>query len=240
MNTLDSKYIDTKKSHDQLNEKLKGNDRLVVLTFYITYVFLMTTATITFIESISTTDQKVRHILNLETCISVVATFFYSKFAKMIHVENINYKEINVNRYTDWMITTPLMLWVLCLVFCYNNKENFKLSSFVTILVLNFAMILSGYFGEIGFIQDRNIANVIGFVFFIALYGYIYFTYLHKKSNFDNNMIYGAFLVLWTFYGVFYQMEEKTKNVGYNILDLLSKCFVGIFFWAYFTKSLVL
>ena len=63
MNTLDSKYIDTKKSHDQLNEKLKGNDRLVVLTFYITYVFLMTTATITFIESISTTDQKVRHIL---------------------------------------------------------------------------------------------------------------------------------------------------------------------------------
>ena len=158
----------------------------------------------------------------------------------MIHVENINYKEINVNRYTDWMITTPLMLWVLCLVFCYNNKENFKLSSFITILILNFAMILSGYFGEIGFIQDRNIANVIGFVFFIALYGYIYFTYLYKKSNFDNNMIYGAFLVLWTFYGVFYQMEEKTKNIGYNILDLLSKCFVGIFFWAYFTKSLVL
>ena len=222
------------------NSKVLESDKLVKFTFYITYAFLITTATITFIEAIKNKDSKIRHILNLETCISVVATFFYSKFAKMIHVENINYKEINVNRYTDWMITTPLMLWVLCLVFCYNNKENFKLSSFVTILVLNFAMILSGYFGEIGFIQDRNIANVIGFVFFIALYGYIYFTYLYKKSNFDNNMIYGAFLVLWTFYGVFYQMEEKTKNVGYNILDLLSKCFVGIFFWAYFTKSLVL
>ena len=164
MYTLDAQYNKTKKTHHELSNKFKNNDRLVSLTFYITYVFLMTTATITFIESIATDNQKVRHILNLETCISVVATFFYSKFAKMIHVENINYKEINVNRYTDWMITTPLMLWVLCLVFCYNNKENFKLSSFITILILNFAMILSGYFGEIGFIQDRNIANVIGFV----------------------------------------------------------------------------
>ena len=101
-------------------------------------------------------------------------------------------------------------------------------------------MLLAGYFGEVGIIQNKNLANIFGFVFFIALFGYIYLSYLHKKGNFDNKMIYGAFLILWTFYGVFYQMEEKTKNVGYNILDLLSKCFVGIFFWAYFSKSLVL
>ena len=36
---------------------------------------------------------------------------------EVIDVDNINYREINVNRYTDWMITTPLMLWVLCLAF---------------------------------------------------------------------------------------------------------------------------
>ena len=29
---------------------------------------------------------------------------------------------------------------------------------------------------------------------------------------------------------------EKERNVFYNILDLFSKCFVGIFFWAYYTK----
>jgi hypothetical protein len=33
-------------------------------------------------------------------------------------------------------------------------------------------------------------------------------------------------------------MEEENKNIGYNVLDLFSKCFVGLFFWAYFTKSL--
>ena len=96
-------------------------------SFYITYSFLVTTGTITFIEAMRTKDPGIRHILNLETCISVVAAFFYTQFMKKInkYVEEnkeIDYKEINITRYTDWMITTPIMLLVLCLVFGYNNK----------------------------------------------------------------------------------------------------------------------
>jgi len=49
-------------------------------SFYITYAFLMTTGTITFIEALRTTDPHVRNILNLETCISIVAAFFYARF----------------------------------------------------------------------------------------------------------------------------------------------------------------
>ena len=61
-------------------------------TFYITYAFLMTTATITFIEAIRTKDMKIRNILNLETCISVVAAFFYGKFVHSLeNDEEINY-----------------------------------------------------------------------------------------------------------------------------------------------------
>ena len=240
MNTLESELKKSKNDFNYLKNTYENNDRYVSLTFYMTYVFLMTTATITFIESVSTNDTRVRHILNLETCISVVAAFFYAKFVKQLENENLDYKDINVNRYTDWMITTPLMLWVLCLVFVYNTKSTFKLQSFLIILVLNFGMLLSGYFGEIGILENRNVANIIGFAFFAALYGFIYMKYLYKKDNFDNKMIFYAFLILWAFYGVFYQMDEKIRNIGYNVLDLLSKCFVGIFFWAYFTKSLVL
>jgi hypothetical protein len=43
-----------------------SNKNVVHSSFYITYAFLMTTATITFIESIRTKNEKVRHILNLE------------------------------------------------------------------------------------------------------------------------------------------------------------------------------
>ena len=51
-----------------------------------------------------TSIPKVRHILNLETCISVVAAFFYSQFMERIKKskDTIDYKKINVTRYTDW------------------------------------------------------------------------------------------------------------------------------------------
>ena len=210
-------------------------EELITNTFYITYVFFMTTATITFIEAMRTPDQKIRNILNLETCISVVAAFFYSKFVSKAEGGNLDHESINKTRYLDWAITTPIMLLVLVLAFLYNtNGGPLKFSKFLTMLGLNYGMLGMGYLGMMGII-DKTIANVTGFGFFFTLYGYIYKNFL-TKYNFDNMMLFYSFVILWAFYGVFYQMDDITKNVGYNVLDLFSKCFVGIFFVAYFTK----
>ena len=95
-------------------------------SFYITYAFLVTTGTITFIESLRTNIVPMRHILNLETCISIVAAFFYGNFITKLKDKKDDVddetlqNEINDNRYVDWMITTPIMLLVLILAFqCY-------------------------------------------------------------------------------------------------------------------------
>lgn len=219
--------------------KEDDKDKYVTTTFYITYAFLMTTATITFIEAIRTKDSKVRNILNLETCISVVAAFFYARFVQEIK-EGVDYKTINVTRYTDWAITTPIMLLVLVLAFLYNTDGGpMKFVSYLIILFFNYIMLGFGYLGEIGF-MDKNYANTMGFIGFFGLYYYIYITYISGKGNSDNKILYWTFFILWIFYGVFYFMDETTRNVGYNILDLLSKCFVGIFFWAYYTKVFTL
>lgn len=217
--------------------KLFSNRNLVNDSFYITYAFLMTTATITFIEAMRTKDIKIRNILNLETCISVVAAFFYSKFVFSIENDEIvDYETINKTRYTDWAITTPIMLLVLVLALLYNTGGGpMSFSSYLKILGLNYGMLGSGYLGEIG-VLSRLGANFVGFGFFAALYGYIYNAYLKNKYNFDNSMLFSVFLVLWSLYGVFYFFDDIPKNVGFNVLDLFSKCFVGIFFWAYFTK----
>lgn len=208
---------------------------LVNTTFYITYAFLMTTATITFIEALRTKDAKVRNILNLETCISVVATFFYANFVEDMKSEDHSFEKINITRYTDWAITTPIMLLVLVLAILYNNKSGaMNFFSYLIILALNYGMLGAGYLGELGFI-DRTKANISGFVFFIALYGFIYQQFMSKSNNRDSKILFWSFVILWAFYGVFYQTEPVIRNVGYNVLDLFSKCFVGIFFWAYFT-----
>ena len=221
-----------KEVKNQLSER---DEKMVKSSFYITYAFLMTTATITFIEALRTNDKKIRNILNLETCISVVAAFFYGRFVGDFKKE-IAFKKINVVRYTDWAITTPIMLLVLCLALLYNIKGGaLSFTSFTIILLLNYFMLLTGYIGETGRMNKSN-ANIIGFGFFIAMYGYIYKLLLHKKYNFDNQMLFWAFVILWAFYGIVYEYDDISRNVWYNVLDLLSKCFVGIFFWAYYTK----
>lgn len=218
-----------------------ANTELVHSSFYITYAFLMTTATITLIEALRTKDEKIRHILNLETCISVVAAFFYGKFVAMFeNKSNVDYKKINDTRYLDWSITTPIMLLVLVLALLYNSKSgSLNFFSFLKILLLNYGMLGAGYLGEIN-ILDKTISNTIGFVFFAAMYYFIYTKYVSPKPNFTNNILFSSFAFLWALYGVVYFMNDLEKNVWFNVLDLFSKCFVGIFFWAYFTKIFTL
>ena len=214
--------------------------KLINTSFYITYVFLLTTGTITFIEAIRTKVPEIRNILNLETCISIIAAYFYGKFLEKLDKDKVDYKEINETRYTDWAITTPIMLLVLVLALLYNSKGGrLNFFTFLLILFLNYGMLIFGYLGEQK-ILDRNQANMIGFVFFFALYYFIYRTFLHKNYNFDNMILYLVFFILWAMYGVLYFYDEVTKNIGFNVLDLFSKCFVGIFFWAYYTKVFVL
>lgn len=212
------------------------SEKLVEYSFYLTYAFLVTTGTITFIESLRTKQDSMRHILNLETCISIVAAFFYGKFVQEFDHDNVNYKNINLNRYVDWAITTPIMLLVLILAFKYNSTKNaqVKFTDYLVLLMLNYGMLGTGYLGDVGKISIMT-ATLVGFLFFGGLFFFLYSTYLRQNNN-TNNRLYGAFFVLWSLYGVFYQMEQQSRNVGYNILDLFSKCFVGLYFWAYFTK----
>jgi bacteriorhodopsin len=222
-----------------MNNVSSKKEKMVRNTFYVTYAFLLTTGTITFIEAMRNKDPKIRHILNLETVISVVAAYFYSVFMKKIKNKEINYKEININRYLDWAITTPVMLLVLCLVFVYNNKTELKAWFYLIVLVLNYVMLGFGYFGETKQL-NKNIAWVGGSAAFIVLYGLLYMTFIHGKNIFDNKMIFWAFVIFWSGYGLSYYLDDETRNINYNILDLFSKCFVGIFFWAYLTKVLVI
>ena len=241
-----SKKEDVEKAKKETSTKdkkegfaIKASDKTVRNTFYITYVFFLTTATITFIEAMRTKDYKARHILNLETAISVIAGYFYHTFIEKLKKDEVDYKEINETRYLDWSMTTPVMLLVLVLAFLYNTGGKLRLGTYMVILMLNLFMLGMGYLGEIGSISKKTGFGV-GFTAFFALFYYIYITFLKGKYKFDNSILYWAFFILWSMYGILYMMDETTKNVGYNILDLFAKCFVGIFFWAYFTKVIAL
>lgn len=233
------------------------NTRLVLSSFYFTYVFLLTTGVITFIEALRTPIPVVRHIMNVETCISVIACYFYGLFIAEINksedaqitkkpeenndnsTKTIPIEKINTMRYSDWVITTPFMLLALSMVLGYENKIQIKVYPFLLTLAFNFAMLAFGYFGEVRLLT-KNLASFIGFVFFFLTYGTIWkFFMTGSKVTFQSKFIFWIFLGLWSLYGVFYHTNEYTKMFGYNILDLFAKAIVGIFFWLYLTKSVI-
>ena len=245
---------------------------LAISSFYITYVFLLTTTAITLIEALRSPIPQIRHIMNLETCISIVASYFYGLFIEEINkaqnlynvkddnkdnnnniIDNIvntdsaiikplsviPIEKINNMRYIDWSITTPFMLLVLSMVLGYENKVLVKFRPFMLTMVLNFAMLAFGYSGEIGLL-NKNIAGFMGFIFFFLTYGTIWKLFMTgSKITIQSKFIFWIFLGTWSLYGVFYYTNEATKLIGYNILDLIAKAFVGIFFWLYLTKSVV-
>jgi bacteriorhodopsin len=201
-------------------------------SFYITYILLLTTGTITLVEALRTKSQTVRNILNLETCISIVAAYFYSIFIS--YVENGKTDKITTLRYVDWSVTTPMMLLSLILTILYNTKEVIHLKNIMTILGLNYGMLLSGYLGETGAVH-HVVANVAGFVFFGGLFTYIYKTYMTKFSR-VSLILFLSYVILWSIYGIVYFFPQDEKMLGYNILDLTAKCLIGLFLWAYFAN----
>ena len=200
-------------------------------TFHLTYVVLLTTGTITFIEALRTADPMVRHILNLETCISIIAAYFYSVFLEKIKGP-YTWPEITKIRYLDWSITTPIMLLALCLAMTYNVGKHLHLSLILTVVCLNYLMLGVGYLGETQRLP-RIEASVIGFIPFFIMFWLIYG--LIDKSV-ANKILFWLYFVVWSMYGLVYLLDEETKQILTNVLDLIAKCFIGLGLWAYYTQ----
>ena len=176
-----------------------------------------------------------KQMMTLEIFVQFIEGSFYAYWL-------YNFKDIlNITpkRYFDWMITTPTMLinlifYLIFLEYKDNNTSDelnfFKLFkeefyTIITVLSLNWAMLLFGYLGEISVIPVL-LGVSLGFIPFLIYYYIIYKKYA-VLSN-DGLKIYFYFLFFWSLYGIVAVLPYKIKNMCYNILDLFSKNFFGL------------
>jgi bacteriorhodopsin len=178
----------------------------------------------------------IKQLLGLEVAVQTVEGGFYAWLYYNIH----NVKNITPKRYADWALTTPTMLVTLVAYIIYLNHGSHSLSlpqllrenstPILQILGLNWLMLLFGYLGEIGVIS--LVAGVaIGFIPFITYFYLIYERFI-RTSTLPNNtslQIYAYFLVFWSLYGIVAVLPYTLKNTIYNVLDLFSKNFFGLF-----------
>jgi bacteriorhodopsin len=173
-------------------------------------------------------------LLIMETLVQVVESVFYIWLAYHFNsVSNITYK-----RYYDWLITTPTMLISFCLYLNYlkggasKNKDGFLMTLYkerrilIPVFILNGFMLIFGLLGELGVI-NRMFAISCGFVPFIAYFYLIYQEY--AKYTTLGTTIFWVFAAVWSLYGITATFSYYWKNISYNILDLISKNFFGLF-----------
>jgi bacteriorhodopsin len=175
-------------------------------------------------------------MLALELIVQFIEGSFYVNW--LYNFNNI--LNITPKRYFDWAFTTPTMLisLIFYLIFLkYKDTDiSYKLNFFelfnqefytiIIILLLNWLMLLFGYLGEINLVPTL-LGVSLGFIPFLIYYYIIYKKYAILSN--DGFKIFLYFFIVWSFYGIVSVLPYKIKNICYNILDLFSKNFFGIF-----------
>jgi len=217
-----------------MNWNIKEIDQI---TFEITYYFLIFACILSFISIFIVKNSKMRIILGIEVIITGFAGFIYYNILKNVmnkyKESNSNIKlsgrldEIDVLRYADWPITTPLMLISLSLILSFNSGIKHSIIGTIVIVILDWIML---YFGYLGYqkILDKRIANILGFIPFVLIFIILYMIYIKPKNIFINNLLFISYFIIWALYGIFYLVDEKIMNILYNILCLIAKPFIAI------------
>lgn len=182
-------------------------------------------------------DLKLLHdLLLLEFIVQLVEGSFYIWLVFAISSAT----NITLKRYWDWFITTPTMLITFSTFLIYLRfkesgatdipsftsviSENLK--TYLSIVLLNTAMLLFGYLGELKKIS--LFTSVFGgFIPFFIMF-YIIYENFAKYTDLGTTLFW-YFIIVWGLYGVAACLSYTLKNISYNILDLFAKNFFGLF-----------
>jgi bacteriorhodopsin len=203
-----------------------------LLVQLITGIFSALGLTINLDES----DQILQKIIGLELIVQIIEFGFYIFF-----VSNFNLETLAINRYSDWVISTPTMLFSMAAYFFYeeqkekniveNNLLDFTLTHkwiLLEIFFFNFCMLAFGYLGETGVI-DRYTALVLGTACFARSFYILYKEFADKSII--GKQLFSILFVIWGLYGVAFVTPVVQKNIGYNILDIVAKNFFGLYLY---------
>lgn len=165
---------------------------------------------------------------------TTIAYFYFSYTMDKVRedIKNNKYEHIKLEqRLFGDLETKSSSLWTT-LLNQYNPMKEFATlkqhsTSIVAILLANFFMLLSGYLGETN-VLTRWSATIIGFVFFFIEFGLIYNDFIIPYNSKSNIFYFWVFFAIWAFYGVAYMFNDTTKNVMYNVLDVISKNMYGL------------
>ncbi len=182
-------------------------------------------------------DKILTNIMILETIVQFIELCFYIWIT--MQLSKLTY-EVTYTRYFDWFISTPIMLLTTVFFMEYLTYEKLGQTikikeiiekdyvEIIKIIIANFFMLLFGFLGERKYITRVN-GFILGTIAFLYSFYIIYNEFVGENTI--NNILFFIMFIIWSLYGVAYLFPYVTKNTMYNILDIFSKNFYGLFIY---------
>uniref|UniRef100_A0A6C0AY20 Uncharacterized protein n=1 Tax=viral metagenome TaxID=1070528 RepID=A0A6C0AY20_9ZZZZ len=182
-------------------------------------------------------DKILTNIMILETIVQFIELCFYIWIT--MQLSKLTY-EVTYTRYFDWFISTPIMLLTTVFFMEYLTYEKLGQTikikeiiekdyvEIIKIVIANFFMLLFGFLGERKYITRVN-GFILGTIAFLYSFYIIYNEFVGENTI--NNILFFIMFIIWSLYGVAYLFPYVTKNTMYNILDIFSKNFYGLFIY---------
>ena len=217
-------------------------EKLVAKTIYFSLLCQLVTTVISLDGlnyELAIEDDILKHILILEALVQFIEAGFYIWVIYALK----DLKIMTSRRYIDWFITTPTMLvsTIIFMEYLRKKEANEDIVDFwefmkdhkeniIKLVSYNFLMLLFGLLGELNIINNK-FAVAIGFGFFILAFKLIYDEYASKTQG--GLKLFSFLVSVWSLYGVAALMPIVPKNTMYNMLDIVSKNFYGLFIYYY-------
>jgi bacteriorhodopsin len=157
----------------------------------------------------------------------------------LFYVFFVYYRQLPTSfRYIDWYVTTPVQLVSNVALLEYFSDKTVTIVPFlenngneiILIVVLNFVMLSLGLLAEF-YERFKFYLVTIGVAPFVGNFYLIYQKYAVKTT--EGIIINTYVCIIWLLYAVAAYMNYNIKNIMYNILDIFSKNFYGLFVGIY-------
>jgi bacteriorhodopsin len=177
------------------------------------------------LTKVPASKQILVDVLKLEMLVTTIQLVWYIKLYK-----SFNLATMATKRYSDWFVTTPLMLISMAVYYVYESGKQFTIEKYrkplVQMFIANFVMLLVGFLAEKGQ-MDRVVALGIGF----AAFGFVFKKLYDEFRTDESDQLYKLLTSVWALYGVAFMLPDVQKNIMYNCLDLISKNFFAFFLY---------
>lgn len=202
--------------------------RSTLLSLLVQFLVGLTSAAGLFLPLPLNEESGLRTIFTLELSSQIVEFLWY--ILVVVWFKRI----VTWTRYIDWVLSTPLMLISLAMFFHLRRghpvEDVFAHGDIWITLAFNQLMLTCG------FLLETRLVPVIPGVLVGSAALVTSFVFLGRYADITDAWSTGLFFtvyVIWYLYGVAALLPYTPKNVGYNLLDVVSKNCYGLFLFGY-------